>query len=1045
MSDANGNYVTIGTSVATPVDCKYTFTPNGGDTISILADPHDNVAECRMEVTIPDIPLVPICKALNLITSPAIIGNEIAQGQLVVLSATPIDTNDAAREPVIYTETGTGNFVADTNNAGTCPAVPASGTFEAESSCKYSYQAPSDGTAATMSVKVKQDDGVADCISEFIVKEAGEEICLALNLKVNGQYTLTPDIQAGQSYHLQVSPVDTAGNMITMAAWTENSDGKLIGSPTNPGICPASIDNGTVVTLSICEYIFASASDAVNVGFSVKAVPDDGTLACFAAAEDFQPPEDEEPFCLYLDLDYTPEPWKPWLDSEMNATVVLSDGSKYQDNVRFTTSDSEGYFSGGYTSTSGGNGSFKTNTDIGNNTTQVKFSGGSDDSGLNVFLSDTTITMSAACQRQLRPIPEEDEEEPPCTIPPTIEQNEDNDRKYCVDEYGDSESYCWEIEGPDGSPRLFTNNSSKSIGDCVILDTAYPTFELSVEDCNPKYRDYCFDNIEVDETPNIKKRIGKKPGPDNDTRYTTHVNYSSSGTSDIAADIHEVEYKLEYEPSDFNDPKQFMKVQIYDPAFNDDGTNGNGIIVGTKTKNDQSGTTSDGGYIEFIDLEDNMEIYSNLQVFKACVNSSSEIDECYRVLKSKSSIEIQGINSSNTITIKYSGILHSDITLEECQDGVWCNKRFVNKSEVIESLMCWEIKDSEGNVEKGCGTPIQYEEIISNETVAEIVCAYFLTRASGDIFLEDDLTHGIDVSKCYPFKNISSTVVKPIEEIDMIAPSTGPEKALEVISINHEICSAGQENFNNLAGLSATEKTELSKLFGSEISTLSSQICEVGLVPGTDWNKENISASINQNVGKLTRWNTGTTNKLIQNPQQIIDEGRVYYYSGVEGETVTIESLNIEEGSGALTIIIENADLQINGNIEYSSTGEAATASDISSLGVIVLNGNMYVEKDVTNLVGAYFVSRDATSPLTGNILSGSKASDPDENSDKQLTINGSIYGNIGHLLQHRVSSGDIAKDEGAITIRYDQRIIQNPPAGLAELLGEFSQNLTAS
>ena len=77
-----------------------------------------------------------------------------------------------------------------------------------------------------------------------------------------------------------------------------------------------------------------------------------------------------------------------------------------------------------------------------------------------------------------------------------------------------------------------------------------------------------------------------------------------------------------------------------------------------------------------------------------------------------------------------------------------------------------------------------------------------------------------------------------------------------------------------------------------------------------------------------------------------------------------------------------------------------------------------------------------------GNILSGKQHS-PEESSTP-LTIYGSIYGNIGPLFDKRTGSGDIAQDQGAITIRYDQRIIQNPPQGLAEILGNFSQSQVA-
>lgn len=1015
MADANGNIVTIGTSTATPVACKYTFTPNPGDTISILAEPHDNVAECRMEKTIPDVPTTPICKNLNLVTTPLILGNEIQQGQLVGLDTNPIDTDNVDREPVVYSETGNGGFIANPANAASCPA--ASETFEADSTCKYSYQAPSDGSAATMSVKVKEDDGVPECIAEFVVPEAEDEICLALNLRVNGQYTLTPDIEPGQSYLLQAEPITTQGNLISMVEWVESGEGKLIGTPSNPAICPAMIDDGAVVTLSVCQYIYASPADAEVIGFAVNAVPSDGVAACMASAVDFTPPEEETPYCLYLDLDYTPEPFNPFGETEMNATVVLSDGSKYEDMVRFTSTNGEGRFSGGYGSTSGNNtSSFRTETDNTNNTRTVDFTDGDENSGINVFLSDTDIAMSAACQRQLRPVPEET---PPCTIPPIIERQGGNE--YCA-LYGDSESYCWIIEGT--GDLMFTTGSNRAIGDCVELEEDYTVFELLVEDCNPEYRDYCFDRIENDETPDIEKRISKDSNP---LRYVTQVNFSTTGEQQEET----VHYQLTFNPSNFQGDNNYMSVKIYDPAFT-------GRLDGIKTSVD--GTESTGGYIEF-DMPDDISIDG----YSVCADGASRIDKCFRVNESEGYLEIQGIDSEDPIEIEYFGQLYSGITLEDCRTGEWCNERYENQSKVTDFQFCYEETDSEGNTYVVC-EDLPVEDIESNTTVAEIVCSYFLTRASGDIFLEDDLEYGIDVSKCYPFKNISSTVVKPVTPIEGELASTGTP---EVISISHEICSAGQEGFENLS-LKPEQIASLKELFGADISKLSSQICEVGLVPGSEWNKESINASIRQNLGKLTRWSSpiNPSNALSSaDLTTIANKGGIYYYNGNlpgAAKTVTVSELKIPEGSGAITLIVENADLQINGNIEYTEGTPAETANDIASLGVIVINGNMYLDPSVNKLAGAYFISRDKTDDYTvGNVISGTSQS-PGQDSTQLLTVNGSIYGNIGPLFEHRTAAGDITKDEGAITIRYDQRIIQNPPAGLSELLGDLSQSQVA-
>jgi hypothetical protein len=983
---------------------------------------NDGVADCSQDFVVKPTTTA-ICKSLNLLTSPILSGNTINQSQVVTFVANPKDTQDKARPPVVYSETGSGYFTLDPNSPPVpdCPAVPANSnstvTFEATpASCHYIYHAPTDNTTASVTIKVKQDDGVAECSRIFTVPSIpqNEEICLALNLRVNGQYTLNPQIVDGQSYYLQVDPMTTLGHVITMVEWSENGAGRLVGDPSNPGNCPASINDGSVVTPSYCRYIFASAPKASPIGFSVRAVPDDNVASCKAKSSNFTPPENQTPYCLYLDLNYDPNPFQTARPTNMDATVVMSDGSKYNDYVRFTSTNGDGSFSGGTSGTSGsGTSNFRTQTDSSNNTHTVNYAGGSANSGLNIFLSDTQVRMSAACMRSLRPQPVKEEK---CTQPPTIVKKDNN--RYCAEE-GNSKSYCWTLSGP-GNDLIFTTGQKTAIGDCVVLDKSYTNFDLRVEDCNPEYRDYCFDTLQKENTPKIIKRISKN----NPLRWTSQVNFSTTGEAQTQI----IKYKLDYTPANFQ-AGNTMTAKIYDPAFT-------GTITGVKSTVDGS-NPANGGTITF-NLPNDIKING----YPSCdsLTAPSSMDKCFRINKSEGSLQIQGIDSDKLISIEYSGTLRPGLTLEDCRNGVYCNEQFKNKSKVTDVQFCHEETDSEGNKTVVC-EPVSTPDIESNTVLAELVCQYFLTRASGDVFLEDNLKYGIDVSKCYPFKNVSSTVVKPIKPIDFTAPKTGT--AGEVISINHEICSAGQSDFATLK-LTAAQKTALTELFGSEISKLSSQICEVGLVPGSDWDKNSINKSITQNIGQLTRWMSD-----INPPPEIIDveqlknNGGIYYYKGNGTDTVTINKLPIKEGSGALTIIVENADLQINGNIEYTEGQTAATAKDISSLGVIVIDGNMYVGKDVTNLAGAYFVQRtDAQDFSVGNILSGRK--NGIEKSEQRLTVNGSIYGNIGPLFENRIAAGDISKDEGAITIRYDQRIIQNPPAGLAEILGSFSQSQIA-
>ena len=58
-----------------------------------------------------------------------------------------------------------------------------------------------------------------------------------------------------------------------------------------------------------------------------------------------------------------------------------------------------------------------------------------------------------------------------------------------------------------------------------------------------------------------------------------------------------------------------------------------------------------------------------------------------------------------------------------------------------------------------------------------------------------------------------------------------------------------------------------------------------------------------------------------------------------------------------------------------------------------------------------------------------------DGNSTTPLTIYGNLIGDVNNLFSNRTGVGDIKKDEGSVTIRYDERIILNTPPGISELI----------
>ena len=70
-----------------------------------------------------------------------------------------------------------------------------------------------------------------------------------------------------------------------------------------------------------------------------------------------------------------------------------------------------------------------------------------------------------------------------------------------------------------------------------------------------------------------------------------------------------------------------------------------------------------------------------------------------------------------------------------------------------------------------------------------------------------------------------------------------------------------------------------------------------------------------------------------------------------------------------------------------------------------------------------------------GQICEGPDCGEGEYNTTNRLTHYGSIYGDIEDLLKYRVKTGDPTKEEGAILIRFDNRVYLNTPPLLNKLI----------
>jgi len=129
--------------------------------------------------------------------------------------------------------------------------------------------------------------------------------------------------------------------------------------------------------------------------------------------------------------------------------------------------------------------------------------------------------------------------------------------------------------------------------------------------------------------------------------------------------------------------------------------------------------------------------------------------------------------------------------------------------------------------------------------------------------------------------------------------------------------------------------------------------------------------------------------------------------------------------SGAGTIVIKGGDLYLNGDITYQST-TVTSLNRLASVGWIVLpaadgsKGNIYIDGNVSNLVGAFFAGGDDGVHTVAP---------PATDSDTPLTVHGLMIARKFHLSRTFKSAS-----QGSERIIYDGRAVANPPPGFGDV-----------
>ncbi|MFA5792991.1 MAG: hypothetical protein WC897_03935 [Candidatus Gracilibacteria bacterium] len=314
-----------------------------------------------------------------------------------------------------------------------------------------------------------------------------------------------------------------------------------------------------------------------------------------------------------------------------------------------------------------------------------------------------------------------------------------------------------------------------------------------------------------------------------------------------------------------------------------------------------------------------------------------------------------------------------------------------------------------------------YDDTQTLEASARLVvlCSYLITQNSGDVYLEEALHGGSDISCIYTDEGATEGTYHNVDALVILDNGAGTGGDAEGATAD--------------GGITYTDATSTTSLcnndYGSSIvGNLSSYVCEIVSAVSDLWKKSTVESGTTSNLSQATRnvstnqvasdseytsfteLQTALTNK--NNPTS-----GILYFDGNTSDAGKITLGAMEIPSGAYTLVVENANLVLAGNISYSATTDY---KNMPSIAFVVTSGDIFINADAHELVGVYYTDQkfdgDERSAVNGD-----------------LTIDGSFYGNIQTLLNKAHYVGPPTMDGGSVVIRYDARIILNTPPGLSE------------
>jgi len=582
-------------------------------------------------------------------------------------------------------------------------------------------------------------------------------------------------------------------------------------------------------------------------------------------------------------------------------------------------------------------------------------------------------------------------EEKECTIF-TLDRDKfepETDQEVCVDTSdwplsgGDNLEYS--IDEETQADKITLNNEL-----CFVLTEKMTRNANSIRIWVPEWENPCVDELKKEINP---PKFSKNASSIDDSSFShrTIANFS---------DDH-VDYEITY--------THYANENIDTVITDTIGTEGyiQGYIAGTQTEINEN--TPKGGQIYYAD--NSMRIYVAHNEINDCSTVADEdlpTTVCYNGnIENSNGVEIKNLPPREEVVVKYTGnIVDSKVNPESCSNP---------ESDLNQTGICGEIYPNTARFHDDLN--------FSGSDKAEVIipCPFIIIRAGGDVFLENPFDYGVDTLSCSEIRTSDTPVIQGTPPDNRKLNKTGAGSSI-LKQYSDRLCNSNQPGSVDIKGIS-------------------SLICELELT-SKELTQQAIVQNLARNIQLFSRYSKNLNNTGMINGSSNLPESANNVYIKDNG----MLTLGGEFAKKTRTIVVLNNNVYINKNLTFKDPESLTNPRKVPSLAVIVIGGNIIIDPSVSETNAIFFVQEGAKkggqiceAPKTGSKDQSKFCVDDsslvDYNSKNRLTHYGSIYGDIEHLLKYRVKTGDPTKEEGAILIRFDNRIYLNTPPLLNKLI----------